>query len=944
MKINKYIIAAIVVLNLFFSFNISGQSVIEKDGMLYLSNRVIVKIADTDSPTRLKKQSDAKDVFASIQKLGSDKIEKRFHLERTPLTLEERSLDKIYTVTFDSPRDPEIFARKISKVPGVEWAEPHYVRKVFYEPNDTMYTKSQQAHLTVIQAEQAWDISKGDPSIIIAVIDTGVDWEHSDLADNIWINSVELNGADGVDDDNNGFVDDVRGWDFGGTVGTPDNNPAPDNDNHGTHVAGIASAVTDNDNGIASIGFNCSILPVKTSQQNLGADVIAYGVEGIYYAADMGAQIINLSFGGPGFSFAEKAAVDYAISKGSVVIAAAGNSGSDVPEFPASYEGVFSIGNTNNSDTKSYSSNYGATVDVMAPGSSILSTYRNNSYGTIGGTSMSSPLVAGLAGLVKEHFPNYNMEQVVQQIRVTADNIDATNPTYVDQMGGGRINAYNALSNSNAVSVRATSVTFIDNGNGNGRFESGETASIEIEFTNYLSAINGVTVTLESKTEYATVGNASFNTGAVGTLNKVDNQNNKFTFEIGLGTPADTELNFILRFSGNGYTDFQWISVNANQTFETFIPNNLALTMTSRGIFGFNDSPQNTQGEGLRYSGNENLLFEGFFMYGTSSEFVIDGSNDEFNSLQPYHTISNSTTADFEGLAIFNDDNAGVNKLGIETRMHCYGYSDLDNDDYMVLRFAMRNNSESDITGLYAGICFDLDFYEGNYTGDIVKYSSSGDFGYAYDLDGDPTSDMIAASLLSDGNKGFYAASDSEVDGIFPYQSFNDEEMWTTLTSGTSHSSFIQAGDVAFIVSGGPYDIPAGDYINVVFVLAGANNITDLTETIANARIKYNDIPTGVENEEDELPTELTLEQNYPNPFNPATTISYTVPQNNGGANVRLVVYDILGNAIKTLVDENKSSGTYQIQFDGSSLSSGVYFYQLRTGAQILTKKMLLVK
>jgi len=227
----------------------------------------------------------------------------------------------------------------------------------------------------------------------------------------------------------------------------------------------------------------------------------------------------------------------------------------------------------------------------------------------------------------------------------------------------------------------------------------------------------------------------------------------------------------------------------------------------------------------------------------------------------------------------------------------------------------------------------------------MVKYNSLGEFGYAYAKEGDPTQDMIGVSLLSEGGKGFYAMSNSE-GTIHPTYGFPDSSMWKTLIGGTDSSSLLGIGksDIAFVVSGGPYDIPAGDYSNIVFVIAGGNSLADLSNAVAQARIKYNDIPTGVENEEDELPTELTLEQNYPNPFNPATTISYTVPQNNGGANVRLVVYDILGNAIQTLVDENKSAGTYQIQFDGSGLSSGVYFYQLRTGAQIITKKMMLIK
>ncbi|MCK5590717.1 MAG: S8 family serine peptidase, partial [Candidatus Pacebacteria bacterium] len=351
--------------------------------------------------------------------------------------------------------------------------------------------------LVKVQAEQAWDISTGNSNIIIAIVDTGVDWEHPDLAAHIWENDDPING---VDDDGNGFIDDLRGWDFGGLDGTPDNDPMEDNPTHGTHVAGIASAVTNNSEGVAGLGFNCTIMPVKTSQHDIGDRLIAYGYEGILYAIDNGADIINCSWGGFGFSRANQEVINYAVENGVVMICAAGNDGLDEIIYPANYDGVLSVGFTGPTDNKAFTSNYGVNLDVMAPGEGILSTWQSltSPYISINGSSMASPLAAGLAGLVIDHFPQFNPLQVIEQIRINADNIDALNPGFDEMLGSGRINAFKALNNSNSKSVRITNYRFVDEGDGDGIIESGEDVSIKLDFVNYLSPTASLSIDLET--------------------------------------------------------------------------------------------------------------------------------------------------------------------------------------------------------------------------------------------------------------------------------------------------------------------------------------------------------------------------------------------------------------------------------------------------------------
>jgi len=200
-------------------------------------------------------------------------------------------LTQFYRLRYRDARDPRSVAKALRSSGAIEYAEPHYIRYVDLTPNDTYY--GQQWYLRKIQADKAWDVTTGDSTIIIGIIDTGVQWDHPDLRQNIWHNPhPTMNPPDSI------------GWDFGGSNGTPDNNPDEDRPDHGTAVAGIASAATNNGVGVAGVGFKCKIIAVKTSQDNSrdpnNYPYILYGYEGIVYAADNGASVINASWGGPG--------------------------------------------------------------------------------------------------------------------------------------------------------------------------------------------------------------------------------------------------------------------------------------------------------------------------------------------------------------------------------------------------------------------------------------------------------------------------------------------------------------------------------------------------------------------------------------------------------------------------------------------------------------------
>ena len=294
----------------------------------------------------------------------------------------------------------------------VENASPNYVLSAVDVPNDALY--GQQWHLPRVNAPLAWNLQKGLPSTKIAILDTGVDTSHPDLA------AKPLPGKDFINNDND-----------------------PNDDHgHGTHCAGIAAAITNNSIGTAGLGRNCSILPGKVLSGSGSGSFDAMD-QAIIWAADQGAKVVSLSLGAVGADLpSSQAAVNYAIGKGTIVIAAAGNNGNQTKFYPAALQNVVAVASSDPNDTRSGFSNFGDWVHVAAPGSNIMSTTKGGGYGFSSGTSMACPVVAGLAGLV---FTQAGLATSPVAIRnYIQNNCDTV-------VGGqyvihGRINAFKALS------------------------------------------------------------------------------------------------------------------------------------------------------------------------------------------------------------------------------------------------------------------------------------------------------------------------------------------------------------------------------------------------------------------------------------------------------------------------------------------------------------------
>lgn len=324
-------------------------------------------------------------------------------------------------------------AQDLLEHPVVESVEPDCLMSVGAVPNDPRYSDMWGLELT--QMEQAWDISTGSADIIVAISDTGIDYNHPDLKDNMWINLAEKNGFPNVDDDGNGCVDDIYGCDTADHDGDP--MPSQTDGEHGTHVAGTVGAVGNNAVGVVGINWNVKLMASKGFPNGSGQASLSSLLGSVYYSVDNGARVVNCSWGGPGTpDSASKDAFQYAIDNGVVPVIAAGNNTMDAKNFnPAGISFVLTVGATNSIDQLATFSNYGNIVDVVAPGGdvrrngmgrndTILSTFPFNNYAGIQGTSMAAPHIAGLAGLVLSINPNLNVQEVIDLIIDTGDMLD----------------------------------------------------------------------------------------------------------------------------------------------------------------------------------------------------------------------------------------------------------------------------------------------------------------------------------------------------------------------------------------------------------------------------------------------------------------------------------------------------------------------------------------
>ncbi|MDD3878235.1 MAG: S8 family serine peptidase [Bacteroidales bacterium] len=434
------------------------------DGSAYfkVNGSIIPNLPEWNNTSEFDKFIDFPQFVKIIRDYDVTLIKKAF---KTP------SLCHIYRIEFNATEQVDKLIMDLKNIRGVEYAHKNPINQLFYTPNDVHVN---QWYMNLIAAYEAWNVNTGNALVKVAIVDDAVKISHPDLTSIIYTNPSEI--SDNTDNDGNGFIDDINGWD----VANNDNNPEPPASHwmyglsdliftHGTHCSGIAGAATDNGVGVASIGFGISIIPVKCTKDNAAIPLaLDNGPEGIDYAIMAGADIISLSWGSAQNVQAVFDVVKAALDTGIIVVAAAGNDGNTSYMYPASIDGVISVGAITQNDVIASFSQRNDKVSLMAPGEQIWSTVRkDNGYAYLDGTSMATPMVAGLAGLMKSFNTTNTASIIIDCLLNSCDNIDSINPSTIGLMGTGRINAHKAMlclqNNQNIADKNSEMIIFYPN-------------------------------------------------------------------------------------------------------------------------------------------------------------------------------------------------------------------------------------------------------------------------------------------------------------------------------------------------------------------------------------------------------------------------------------------------------------------------------------------------
>ena len=597
----------------------------------------------------------------------------------------KNNLSRIYLIEFSANIDAEMLSKKLSSFGDVEYAEPDYIRSINYIPNDTLLYE--QDYLVNTETYEAWAYLEDSGlledylsrDILVGIVDTGIDRDHIEFKDVLYQNTGEMgtddNGNDktsnGIDDDSNGFVDDWQGWDFvsGTSESGEDNDPSPGHP-HGTHVGGVISAINNNIAGIAGIGINMKLLPVKIGFDSQFSTSVANSYDGILYAAMRGADIINCSWGGSNASKAEQDVIKAAMSLGSLVIAAAGNDASHRPQHPASIDGVISVAASDYTDKYASFTNYDESVDVSAPGFMVLSTVPNNGYAKWNGTSMASPVAAAVAGWLKRRFRDKSPEDLGDMLQSSTRRIDFLNSYRPGLMGTGVVSTFKALTDSNFQLLKIQDHSFL-NQFGEDIFRFGDTINLNLSIKNQLDPLQGVTLlSYETFMEYLDILDDNSKLGDF-SENETKYFANTLKFVVKEEDAYDRLVTITLVFNAeDGYKEYKSLSFIINPTYLTFNRNDIMATFNSRGNIAYNDYSANTQGVGFEYKGSSSLLFEGAFMAavpGKLSDVARNSiGNSQNRSFTPQVVLNKNENAEFsEGNASFYSESDSLT-LGIE--------------------------------------------------------------------------------------------------------------------------------------------------------------------------------------------------------------------------------------------------------------------------------------
>jgi len=869
-------------------------------------------------------------IIDALNAIESTELMKKFpRAERADNALAKHAnaavdLSLIYQLKFSSSISMKKAISTMLASGMLEYAEPLFIHHQNFNPNDP--SVGSQYYLTSISAYAAWDVTKGDTNVVIGIVDSGTDWDHPDLEANIKYNYADP--IDGIDNDSDGFIDNFRGWD----VSDNDNNPMNGNSNHGSHVSGCAAAVTDNGVGVAGPAFNCKFLPVKSSL-NSSSTSIDDGYDGIIYAAEHGADIINCSWGrgGTPSQFEQDIINHVTLDLDRLVVAAAGNDGTETSHYPSSYKYVTSVAWTGISDTKNSGSNFGYDIDVCAPGTNIFSTVIDNSYTSLSGTSMASPIAAGCAAMIKSKFPTMNALQIGEQLRVTCDNIYSVNTGYLYKLGKGRVNMFKAVTDSVLPGVVVDQLQTRDRNDQ--VFVAGDTLDLVALLNNLLRPTANLTCTLSTTSSTVSILSGIYNIGVLNTLDTASNFAAPFVLRVDPLAPLNSIVDLRVTVRDGAWSDVYGFRITVNVDYINIAINDIGTSITSKGVIGYNDELR-SQGLGFTYMSSNTLLYEMGLMIGAAGTQVSDNvrktggaADTDLSSDTAVSGQEPGILSDFDARGTFTDYNS-PSPLSLFVTHRAFAWTSAADRKYVMVDYLIKNTGSSQLNSLYAGLCADWDI--DSFANNKASVDNARRMGYVWSTDG---GGLYAGMKLLSHTAGFtHYAIDNETGGSglnLSDGTFSDTEKYEALSTSRSDAGAIRTtgNDVIDVVSSGPFSLAPGSSASVAFALIGGENLTMLQESADAAQFKYDSLFVGIESIS--LATGYSLEQNYPNPVNGISRIQFTIKEN---AQTSLTLYDAQGKKVKILVDEKLNGGTYSAVFDLNGLPAGVYHYSLISG------------
>ncbi len=889
----------------------------------YLAGVINFRVNETITNTNLFPES----LQLFFSKHGGSNLARKFPQAKSPASkMNNRGerladLSKWYRIEFPENSSIPKIIQALKSFKEIELAEPHFVPSLCYVPNDTRI--SEQYALSKINAFAAWDLYQGDTATIIGITDTGYDPFHPDISANIKRNYADP--INGIDDDNDGFIDNFMGWD----TGNNDSDPTSDGNFHGQHVSGLSSASTDNATGVAGTGYKCRFIHVKIANT---AGQLTGAYEGVVYAADHGCKVINCSWGGNQYSELNAEIIRYAaINMDCAVFCGAGNNNNEELFYPAMYPYAMSVGSTNDQDFKSDFSNYGVGLDVFAPGDMVLSTWSNGEYLSTGGTSMASPIAAGCATLLRSAFPSMSGQQISEQLKVTCDQVDniSFNQPYAGKMGTGRINLFRALSETGRASIVLNEVALSDGAEN--LFLPGDTIRLSGMLINYLSNANNVNLVFTSNNPNIQILNPNRSLGSMNTLQVIDLNPDPILLVIGENVSINELVSIQMQSDADGFIQNQFFNFPVFADFINVDNNLIQTSIGGNSLVGVTGSNL-LKGLGFKFRNSDNLLYQGGLMLGKSVDEVLDNVRGDANDDTDWGTteqlleipITVPSVEMYQGRMLSDY----IPSFRIESGVRVLSDANAPNDHFVIVEYTFNNATDSNYDQVYAGIFTDWDLAD--YASNRAGFQSTLKLGYVYTAPID--SIYTGVQVLSNVPAMHHAMENVSggVGGVNLGDGFSNSEKYFSLTNAQNEAGTSGNGnDIVNVVSAGPFSLQTGQEQVIAFALLAGNNLNELTQAAVDARNFYQNTggPLSINTIQDAWSV-------FPNPASEEIFIQLN-DEKFGNATIKLL--DLSGRII--LQNTWNDNG---FKLDIAHLNTGYYVLCIESKNEIIRKKILI--